>query len=134
MKRKITCLARAGKCGFLAASGLPTVPAAAAGRTLSRLSKSSKAQVPKPNPAQRSISRREISGGPTECGWCEQQGMVAIPLIDVTEFVGVEQGETKFGERRLLRFCCISSRRQSGPPRLQERPGVLCFRSFCRPA
>ncbi len=68
MNRKITCLARAGKCGGRAANGFAADTGGAAGSRPSRPSRSSSAQLPKPSPAWRSICRREI-GTPTAVGW-----------------------------------------------------------------
>src|SRR5260370_210066 len=138
MNRKITCFARPGKCGFLGANGFSRVPAGAADSRPSRPSKSIKAQAPKPNPAERTISPRAIKGGTTGFGWCEQQAMVLVSAvvasIDMHELVGIEQGEAQLGQRVLLEFWRTSAAGHGCGSCAQERQSTFAFRWRSGPA
>src|SRR5437870_5868773 len=96
MKRKMTLLALGGNCGGLGARGLVASLLGAVAAKPSRASKSNKAHVPKPSPAWRNISRRDMKRERT--GGCCQEFIDAS--INVNEFVGVEEGQTELRELR----------------------------------
>src|SRR5216683_5084623 len=92
MNRKMTAWAGAGKGGVLGASGLRTAVFAGFAAEPSRASKSSSAQAPKPSPACRSISRRDMNRERIG-GWCN--GFMPVS-VKIREFVRVEQRQAEF--------------------------------------
>src|SRR4051812_36424382 len=120
MHRKMTRLARAGKCVARGASA-PAVPRVGASRAADSWARPAKARYPNPDANDFSAARRVAEGAgrrPPGCRVFMSEGFPSLS-IDVPELGGRQQGLAVGGETLATRGVVIAAR--AGP--VEERRG-----------